>query len=253
MAITINGGTNAITGLAVGGLPDGTVDKDSLAADSVDGSKILDDAVAAEHVANDAVGVAQLSTTGTAGTGTFLRGDNSWTAAGGGKLVQTVFAQIKPTSNISSTGTARYDTGLAKTITPTKAGSTLWINASGWTCHCNPGAAGVASQSLHVFLEINVNNGGWKQPDGSAIPAASTGSDHHWNKRDWHDHDYDGRDFQGSFSYAFNPTYTLGNAIQLRLTYGEGGYSVSGMTKYFHHFSTGAGSLITLIASEIEN
>ena len=31
MAITINGGTNAITGLAVGGLPDGTVDADTLA------------------------------------------------------------------------------------------------------------------------------------------------------------------------------------------------------------------------------
>ena len=33
-----------------------------------------------EHLADDAVGVAELSATGTASSSTFLRGDNSWTA-----------------------------------------------------------------------------------------------------------------------------------------------------------------------------
>ena len=127
MAITINGGTNAITGLAVGGLPDGSVDKDSLAADSVDGSKILDDAVAAEHVADDAVGVAQLSTTGTAGTGTFLRGDNSWQAAGGGKVAK-VFAQATHATAINCNNVAWTDTGLAITVTPTSASNKLWLH-----------------------------------------------------------------------------------------------------------------------------
>jgi len=247
MAITINGGTNAITGLAVGGLPDGSVDKDSLAADSVDGTKILDDAVAAEHVADDAVGVAQLSTTGTAGTGTFLRGDNSWTAAGGGKLVQTVFAQLKPTANIDGTGTDRLDSGLTVTITPTKAGSKIWVNCSGFAVHMNPGAAGLTSQSIRVYLEQNVNSGGWTETDGTA----TTSAEHVWYKRDWHDHDYDGRDFQGSFQYIWSPTYTLGNAIALRITYGDG--PAAGGTKYFHHWGgTGNGAILQLIASEIE-
>ncbi len=35
MAITINGGTNTVAGLAVGGLPDGTVDADTLASGAV--------------------------------------------------------------------------------------------------------------------------------------------------------------------------------------------------------------------------
>ena len=39
MAITINGSTNAIGGLAVGGLPDGTVDTDSLANNAVTTAK----------------------------------------------------------------------------------------------------------------------------------------------------------------------------------------------------------------------
>ena len=82
MAITINGTANTVAGLAVGGVPDGSIDRDAVAADLIDGTKIADDAVAAEHVADDAVGVAQLSASGTASSSTFLRGDNSWAAAG---------------------------------------------------------------------------------------------------------------------------------------------------------------------------
>ena len=45
MAIAINGSTNTITGVAVGGLPDGIVDADMLAANAVSSAKIEDDAV----------------------------------------------------------------------------------------------------------------------------------------------------------------------------------------------------------------
>jgi len=74
MGITINGsssagtidlGTNGtITDLAVGGVPDNTIDNGAMA--------------------DDAIGVAELSATGTASATTFLRGDNAWAAAGGG-------------------------------------------------------------------------------------------------------------------------------------------------------------------------
>ena len=40
MAVSINGSTNVITGVAVGGLPDGIVDADMLAADSVTDGKL---------------------------------------------------------------------------------------------------------------------------------------------------------------------------------------------------------------------
>ena len=58
MAVTINGTSNTITGLAAGGLPDNTIDNGSMA--------------------DDAIGVAELSATGTASSSTYLRGDNSW-------------------------------------------------------------------------------------------------------------------------------------------------------------------------------
>ena len=44
---------------------------------------IADDAVGADQMADDAVGVAVLSATGTANATTFLRGDNTWAASGG--------------------------------------------------------------------------------------------------------------------------------------------------------------------------
>ena len=51
MAITINGSANTIAGLAVGGLPDGTVDGDTLAANAVTSAKITDGTIAVGDLA----------------------------------------------------------------------------------------------------------------------------------------------------------------------------------------------------------
>ena len=40
MPVSINGNTGVITGLAVGGLPDGTIDADSLASNAVTSAKL---------------------------------------------------------------------------------------------------------------------------------------------------------------------------------------------------------------------
>jgi len=57
------------------------------ATDLVDGtvtaSKLDTNAVTNAKVADDAIGVAELSATGTASNSTFLRGDNAWVAVGG--------------------------------------------------------------------------------------------------------------------------------------------------------------------------
>ena len=45
MALVFNGTTNVISGVAVGGLPDGIVDTDMLAANAVATAKIANDAV----------------------------------------------------------------------------------------------------------------------------------------------------------------------------------------------------------------
>ena len=64
MAITINGTANTVAGVAAGGINDNVVDNGTMA--------------------DDAIGVAELSATGTASSSTYLRGDNSWAAVAGG-------------------------------------------------------------------------------------------------------------------------------------------------------------------------
>ena len=54
---------------------------------TVDGTTTLTGAVT---LPDDTVDIADLSATGTASSSTFLRGDNSWAAAGGGKVLQVV-------------------------------------------------------------------------------------------------------------------------------------------------------------------
>ena len=74
MAITIDGSANTIAGLAVGGLPDGVIDNGTLADNAIDSSELV----------AGAVDLAHLSSTGTAGSGNYLTGDNSWAAISAG-------------------------------------------------------------------------------------------------------------------------------------------------------------------------
>ena len=54
----------------------------SLGANSVDSDHYVDTSIDNAHLADDAVGIAELSATGTASSSTFLRGDNAWVATG---------------------------------------------------------------------------------------------------------------------------------------------------------------------------
>ena len=64
--------------------PDGSVGTSQLADLGVTTAKLGALAVTNAKVADDAIGVDELSATGTASSSTFLRGDNSWTAPSGG-------------------------------------------------------------------------------------------------------------------------------------------------------------------------
>lgn len=87
MAIAING-SGTITGVSAGGIPDNTIDNGTMA--------------------DDAVGIAELSASGTASSSTFLRGDNSWASAGGGKVLQVVSTTKTDTTSVASSSSFRY-------------------------------------------------------------------------------------------------------------------------------------------------
>ena len=98
MPVSINGNTGVVTGLAVGGLPDGTVDADTLASNAVTAGKL-------------ASGV-------------------------GGKILQVV-QESKISTASGSVGAAAYDyssglTGdlISKAITPSNASNKILIRAS---------------------------------------------------------------------------------------------------------------------------
>ena len=78
-------------------------------------------------IAAGAVDLAMLSATGTASASNFLRGDNSWAAAGGGKVLQV--AQGVLTTETSTTSTSYVDL-CTVSITPSAATSKVWCNFS---------------------------------------------------------------------------------------------------------------------------
>ena len=68
---------------------------------STGASQIQDNTVSNAKVADDAIGVAELSATGTASSSTFLRGDNAWAAPGGGGM--TLLSTLNTTSGTTAT------------------------------------------------------------------------------------------------------------------------------------------------------
>ncbi len=88
MAITING-TGSITGLTAGGLPDGSITTDDLAANAVTAAKLA--------------------------------------AGAGGKILQVVQAVKTDTNSFSASTNTWFDIGLSATITPSSASSKILI------------------------------------------------------------------------------------------------------------------------------
>ena len=145
MAITINGTSNTITGLAAGGLPDNTIDNGSMA--------------------DDAIGVAELSATGTASSSTYLRGDNSWATIASGGLTEA--DQWRITSDVTggadplTSNWERNDTGFDKVGTGMSESSGVFTFPSTgiWLVDVRAGARlNGDSNMLAAFIKFTTNN-----------------------------------------------------------------------------------------------
>ncbi len=109
MAIVING-SGTVTGISVGGLPDGIVDAGTLATNSVDSAELIDGSIDTAHIAADQITGAILPT---------------------GSVIQTLYVQ--PTSHSSTTGVTPdnfADTVYTLAITPSATSSKILVSAT---------------------------------------------------------------------------------------------------------------------------
>ena len=110
---SINLGSNGtITNLAVGGIPDNTIDNGTMADDSI--------------------GIAELSATGTAGNTTYLRGDNAWVVPPDtqGKILGYAYTSNTTGTNCSAFTGFTTISGFALNYTPTASNSKLLFYAT---------------------------------------------------------------------------------------------------------------------------
>ena len=197
MPISING-SGTITGISAGGLPDGCVQ------------------------------LADLATTGTASSSTFLRGDASFAEAGGGKILQIVENAYYTATTITGSASA---TGCTATITPTKAGSKIFViaNQSGqYRVNSDP------SCIISIYLDRDIasagyNNVTYQQDLGGSFPN---------NRRSAR---------MTTITYLDSPSYTLGQAIAYRIR--AGGYTSNYGLQYNaqQHGGTANPSTMTLM------
>ena len=150
MAIVFDSDAGTITGLSVGGLPDGVVDAGTLAANAVTAAKIATNSVDSAELIDGAVDdshIAALASSKLTGALPAISGA-ALTGISGGKVLQAVSA-IK-TGGVHITSTTYADSGLTASITPASGSKVLvFVNQLG----CNTEAGTTGSMSLNLVRD----------------------------------------------------------------------------------------------------
>jgi uncharacterized protein YjbI with pentapeptide repeats len=112
-------------------LNDASVTTAKLNDASVTTAKLNDASVTTAKLNDASVSLAKLTATGTKDATTFLRGDNTFAAAGGGKVLQVLTATDTTERSTSSTSFVTASNTLTITITPSAASSKIFLVTSG--------------------------------------------------------------------------------------------------------------------------
>ena len=183
MAIVING-SGTVTGISVGGLPDGIVDAGTLATNSVDSAELIDGAVDDSHMA--AMAASKLTGALPAISGASLTGITT------GKVLQVLQSNRYTELDIASDSWVTIS-GLSQQITPTSASSKFLV-----TVHlCGVGKHSSLVQG-HLRLQQSVSGGadtdiGFSRSSGASESASASG--YHYGASD-------------SISWLWSPTTT---------------------------------------------
>ncbi len=210
MPVTING-DGSITGLAVGGLPNGSVDADTLASNAVTTVKIANSAVASSKLASGAITASTLPA---------------------GSIVQVQFTTSTSGSGSGSAGPNA--SGLVTTLTPVRAGSKFFVTASGMSMHNN---AGASNQGSRFWLYAKIDNGSYSNVTDTWVQSCqrSGGS---WT------------DFPGNLSFPCTVSYSLGQSVSFQIYYGRGA-NASSSTYFHHDGGNGNGTRYQQTVMEI--
>jgi hypothetical protein len=147
MAIVING-SGTVTGISVGGLPDGIVDAGTLATNSVDSAELIDGAVDDSHIA-------ALASSKLTGNLPAISGASLTNLPGGGKVLQVL--SDTSTTEYSTTATSWQDTDLSLSITPSSTSSKILAIISTTT----------KLTVENVFAGIGIDRSGGASGDGT--------------------------------------------------------------------------------------
>jgi len=111
MAVVING-SGTVTGIAVGGLPDGIVDSGTLATNSVDSAELIDGSIDTSHIGTDQITSAIMPA---------------------GSILQVVQGSFG--SNFATTATGQTASGYTVSLTPTTSGNKVLVFLRGNVRH----------------------------------------------------------------------------------------------------------------------
>tara|TARA_R110000772_G_scaffold3685_2_gene12989 strand:+ start:31 stop:627 length:597 start_codon:yes stop_codon:yes gene_type:complete len=132
---------------------------------STGASQIQDNTVSNAKVVDDAIGIAELSATGTASSSTFLRGDNAWAApAGGGlTLLQTVNTTSGTTVTSPTLDLSTYKMLIVDvySVGPAVNGGYLQFTPNGGTTTYYVDASVSTTQGFYAIVTHDLTSGNW--------------------------------------------------------------------------------------------
>jgi len=157
-------------------------------------------------IAVDAVDIAMLSATGSASSSTFLRGDNAWAAAGGGKVLQVLQATKTDTQTTTTAGWVDV-TGLSIAITPAATSSKILVTST-VLCIGTVGAAGAWTNIVRDSTEIAIATSVSSRIAASAMGYAPDGGDTRHHSTVWLDSPSTTSETTYKVQFSANGTYT---------------------------------------------